>query len=61
MESADFADAWPVPIAVAHCREMLGDEAAALSDQDVDQIRQHADSMAHVLGEIFLENRRTVE
>jgi hypothetical protein len=61
MESADFADAWPDPISVAHCRELLGDEAAALSDHDVDRIRQHADTMAHVLVEIFLENRRTVE
>ena len=48
-------------ISIARCRELLGDEAAALSDQDVDQIRQHADAMAHVLVEIFLENRTTAE
>jgi hypothetical protein len=59
MENADSADTRPDPISIARCRELLGDEAAALSDQDIDQIRQHADAMAHVLVEIFLENRTT--
>lgn len=42
-------------------RELLGDEADALSDQNVDLIRQHADAMGRVLVEIFLENRPTPE
>ena len=40
---------------------MLGDEANTMSDQEVDLIRQHADALAHVLVEIFLENRTTPE
>ncbi len=43
------------PISTARCRELLGREADGLSDVEVDQIRQHADVMAHVVVEIFLE------
>jgi len=39
---------------LAKCRELLGDEAAELSDEEVEAIRQHAQPMAHVLVEIFL-------
>lgn len=48
-------------ISIARCRELLGDEADGLSDHEVDAIRQHADAMAHVVVEIFLENRATSE
>jgi hypothetical protein len=34
------------------CRELLGDEAANMSDEQLDAIRQHA--MAIVLVELFL-------
>jgi hypothetical protein len=60
MESADPTNARP-DISIARCRELLGDEADGLSVQDVDLIRQHADAMAHVLVEIFLENRTALE
>jgi hypothetical protein len=39
---------------LAECREFLGDEAAELSDEQLDAIRQHAQAMANVLVEIFL-------
>ena len=42
-------------ISIARCRELLGSEADGLSDVEVDQIRRHADVMAHVVVEIFLE------
>ena len=45
---------------IARCRELLGDEAVGLSDEEVDRIRRHADAMAHVLIELFLEKRATV-
>ena len=45
------------PISTARCRELLGREADDLSDVEVDRIRQHADLMAHVVVEIFLEQR----
>jgi hypothetical protein len=36
------------------CRELLGDEGAELSDEQLDAIRQHAQAMANVLVELFL-------
>jgi hypothetical protein len=39
---------------LAQCRELVDDEAAELSDADLDAMRQHAQAMAHILVEIFL-------
>ena len=50
----------PDQISIGRCRELLGDEAVDLSDEEVDRIRQHAEAMAHVLIEVFLRNRSTV-
>ena len=47
----------PEAISIARCRALLGDEALDLSDEDVDAIRRHAHTMAHVLVEIFLEKQ----
>lgn len=49
------------PISIARCRELLGAEANDLSDVEVDQMRRHADVMAHVVVEIFLEQRAPQE
>jgi hypothetical protein len=46
---------------IARCRELLGEEAAGLSDREVDQIRRHADAVAHVIVEMFLERRAAQE
>jgi hypothetical protein len=43
------------------CREILGDEAVELSDVEVDRIRRHADLMAHVIIDVFLEQRAAKE
>ena len=56
MENVDPASVESDSISIAHCRELLGDEADGLSDREVDLIRRHADAMAHVLVEIFLQN-----
>ena len=42
-------------ISIERCRDLLGEEADGLSDLEVDQIRRHAEVMAHVIVEIFLE------
>ena len=39
---------------LVRCRELLGDEGAELSDEQLDAIRQHAQAMANVLVELFL-------
>ena len=46
---------------IARCRELLGDEAEGLSDEEIDHIRRHADAVAHVIVEIFLEQRASRE
>jgi hypothetical protein len=45
------------PISIRRCRELLGSDADGLSDSDVERIRRHAEVMAHVIVEIFLERR----
>jgi hypothetical protein len=49
------------PMSIVRCREILGHEADGLSDFEVDQIRRHADAMANVIVEIFLEQRAPQE
>jgi hypothetical protein len=49
------------PISITRCRELLGPDASDLSDVEVDQIRRHADVMAHLVVEIFLEQRKPQE
>lgn len=46
----------PNVIPIARCRELLGDQALDLSDEDVEAIRHHAHAMAHLLVEIFISN-----
>jgi hypothetical protein len=48
-------------IAIARYRELLGEEADGLSDHDIDRIRQHANAMARVIVETFLEQRAEQE
>jgi hypothetical protein len=57
MEYAHAADGRFDSVSIARCRELLGDEAEGLSDCEIEQIRQHADAMAHAIVEIFEENK----
>ena len=55
-------DVIPEAIMIAHCRELLDDEAEGLSDSEIDEIRRHTpDTLAHVMVEIFLEHRAAQE
>ena len=58
MDVLDRADDRTEPISIARCRELLGDEADTLTDQDVELIRRHAETMAQVVVQVYLENRR---
>lgn len=49
------------PMSIARCRELLGEEADGLSDREVDRIRQRADGLAHVIIEMYLDNRAVSE
>jgi hypothetical protein len=39
---------------IERCRELLGDEALGLTEDDLDAIRRHAHAMAHTLIDVFL-------
>jgi len=39
----------PEPISLLRCRELLGDEADTLSDDEVREVACHADAMARLL------------
>ena len=45
-------------ISIERCRELLGDEAIDLCDDEIDRIRRCADTLAHVVIELFLEGKR---
>ena len=48
----------PEPISIARCRELLGDEADTLSDDEVLAVARHAEAMAHILIELALQDGR---
>lgn len=58
MDVPERAEAIPEPISIARCRELLGDEADALSDDDVREILRHADAMAHILIALAVQDGR---
>ena len=55
MEYVEQADPKPEPISIARCRELLGDDAELMSDQDVEDIRRHAETMAGIVVEMYQE------
>lgn len=61
MEQTDPAPLHTDQISINRCRELLGDEAVGLSDEQVDQLRRHAETMAHVVIDAFLEDRPTIQ
>ena len=48
----------PEPISVARCRDVLGDEADALTDVGVIEVARHAEAMAHILIALSLQDGR---
>jgi hypothetical protein len=57
--SAGFDGSSADLISLARCCELLGAEAEDLSDDQVDLIRRHADAVAQVVVDAFLNNRPT--
>lgn len=49
MDVPERADVAPEPISIARCRELLGNDADALTDDEVIDIARHAEAMARVL------------
>jgi hypothetical protein len=44
-------------ISIERCRELLGDEADGVSDEDFARINRHAETFARIVIELFLEHR----
>jgi hypothetical protein len=61
MEFVERADDKPEQISIERCRELLGDEAEAWTDQEIALIRQHAETMACMVVEMYLDHCRIPE
>ena len=61
MEYVEHADPKPEPIPIARCRELLGKDAESMTDQDIEHIRRHAETMACIVVEMYQEQRRISE
>lgn len=55
MEFVERADDRPERISIARCRELLGEEADSMTDEDVDLVRRHAETMAVLVAELHRE------
>jgi hypothetical protein len=58
MDVIDHAEEEPGPISVARCRELLGDEADMMSDEEILAAARHAETLAHVLIAVALQDVR---
>lgn len=61
MEFVARADDRPKRISIARCRELLGQEADSMTDEDVDLVRRHAETMAAIVVELYQQRGRTVQ
>ena len=61
MEYVERADPKPEPISIARCRKLLGEYAESMSDEDIEDIRQHAEMMAWIVVEMYQEHCRASE
>ena len=56
MDVPDCADQEPEPIWIARCRELLGDDAEMMSDDEVVAVARHAETLAHILIVVALQD-----
>jgi hypothetical protein len=58
MDVIDRAEQEPEPISIARCRELLGDDADMMSDEEVLGVARHAETLAHILIAVGLQDVR---
>jgi len=58
MDVPDRAEQEPEPITVAWCRELLGDDASTLTDEEVLAVARHAEALAHIMIDLALQDVR---
>jgi hypothetical protein len=61
MEYVEPAEPTPEPISIVRCRELLGEDAESMTDQDIYDIRRHAEKMACIVVEIYQQQCRCSE
>jgi hypothetical protein len=61
MKFVEYANGRPELISIERCRELLGEEAESMTDQDVALIRRHAEAMARIVVETYQEGCRIPE
>ena len=61
MKFVEYADGRPEPISIERCRELLGEEAESMTDQEIALIRRHAETMASIVVEMSQEGCRIPE
>ncbi len=58
MNVPEYAEHTPEPVSITRCRDVLGDEAEALTDDEVLDVARHAEAMAHILIALALQDGR---
>ena len=61
MDALHRAEHESAPISIARCRELLGEDAESMTDQDIEEIRRHAATMACIVVEMYREQCRSSE
>jgi hypothetical protein len=61
MEYVEHTEPKPEPISIARCRELLGEDTESMTDQDIEDIRRHAEAMACIVVEMYQEQCRVSE
>ena len=56
MDFIERANDRPDPISIGRCRELLGEEAESMTDQEVALIRRHAETIAGIVVEMYQES-----
>ncbi len=58
MDVPDRAEQEPEATVVARCRELLGDDANTMTDDEVLAVARHAETLAHVMIDLALQDVR---
>jgi hypothetical protein len=58
MDVIDRAEQEPEPISVTRYRDLLGDDADMMSDEEVLAVARHAETLAHILIAVGLQDVR---
>jgi hypothetical protein len=56
MDFIERADDRQEPISIERCRELLGEEAESMTDQEIALIRRHTETMACIVVEMYQES-----